>query len=125
TRRNAALARKAAKKPVVLPPLPPAGRPPAPQPLLIDEPSEEPSGWADELDLAWDESAPEVDVEDELEYEEGVEVEPEAEVELEPEVEVEVETEVEVEVEPAPARPSRRREPLRARPSEPTSPADR
>jgi len=143
TRRNAALARKAAAKPVVLLPLPPSPLPPPPQPLLLDERSEEPPGWDDDLDLAWDdtdqeEAEREVDElvaelvaeeADELEPEGDVELEPEADVEREPEADVqpgpedEPESEGEVEVEPVAARPARRRQ-LRARPADPASAAE-
>jgi hypothetical protein len=137
TRRNAALARKAATKPVVLPPRLPAEPPALPEPLLIDEPLDEPSGWGNELALAWDDAEPaseeheELEFEDELEPEAAFEVEPEEDVEVEPEEHVEVEAEPEpepdilVEVEPASSRSARRREPLRARPADPSSSAER
>ena len=67
TRRNAALARKAAKKPVVLPPRPPSPPPPEPEPLLVDEEIDEPAGWGDELELAWEETEATQDEDDEFE----------------------------------------------------------
>jgi PIN domain nuclease of toxin-antitoxin system len=117
TRRNAALARKAATKPVVLPPR--SAEPPPPrEPLLVDEALEEPTGWDDELELAWDDAAAghDTEIEDEDEFETKDDVELESEEDLDFESEEEVEVEVEVEVDPVPARPARRREPLRARP---------
>lgn len=134
TRRNARLARKAATKPVVLPPRQPIAPPPPPEPLLIDEPSDEPEAWNSDLDLAWDETEREVDeFVAQIEAEQADEPEPEAGVELEPEGDVEPETEagpaeepqveVEVEVEPLPGRPPRRRQ-LRARPANPASAAE-
>jgi hypothetical protein len=133
TRRNAAVARKAATKPVVLPPRRPVEPPPPPEALLIDDYEDEPKGWADELELAWDDAEPEADDDGEQELDAELEPEPEAiidvdvevEVEAEPDVEVETEAEAEVEVERAPvdgpARPVRRRAPLRARPAPPAA----
>jgi hypothetical protein len=155
TRRNAALARKAATKPVVLPPRLPSEPPAPPEPLLVDDPSEAPAGWGDELDLLWDDGEPQAQLEqepepaDEWERDDDVEpeagdlelqddVEPEAgdvevqdEVEPEPQPEPEPEAEVDaheivIEVDPVPPpRPVRRREPLRARPADASSSADR
>jgi hypothetical protein len=125
TRRNAALARKAAKRPVVLPPRTPVAPLPPLEPLLSDEPLDEPHGWGDELELSWDD-ADEFDDEVEVEQEVEDELEDELEVEdeLEDEVEDELEDEVEVEDEPVTPRPSRRSEPLRARPPVPASSAE-
>ncbi|MEY2447064.1 MAG: hypothetical protein QOH79_540 [Acidimicrobiaceae bacterium] len=129
TRRNAALARKAAKKPVVLPPLEPAAPPPVPQPLLIDEPSDESTGWDDELELSWEDDATDVETEPGVEELEEVEELDDADEleELEADVEVEDEPEVEGEIEAvaAPPRPPRRREPLRARAADGSSSAER
>jgi hypothetical protein len=114
TRRNAALARKAANRPVVLPPRQPVEPPPPLEPVLIDESLDEPSAGGDELlELSRDDTEPA-----------AAEVDVEVEVEEEVEVEVEVEPEEDVEVEVEEERPSRRREPLRARPPEAASSAE-
>ncbi|MEY2453855.1 MAG: hypothetical protein QOD92_3429 [Acidimicrobiaceae bacterium] len=144
TRRNAALARKAAKKPVVLPPRPPSP-PPEPDRLLVDEEVDEPAGWGDELELAWEETeaaAPDEDLDEDVEPEADVEVEAEEEVEVEAEFDEdedindnddevedddyfpEAEYEEEPATTPAPLR-ARRREPLRARTVDPASSAER
>ena len=129
TRRNAALARKAATKPVVLPPRLPVEPSAEREPLLIDEPLDAPSGWGQELELSWDDTEADADETakaEELESEYPEELEPEDDVEVDPEDDIELEEEEpEVEVEPAPPRPARRREPLRARPVDPSSSAER
>ena len=126
TRRNAALARKAAKQPVVLPPREPSA--PPRDPLLIDEPLDDPSGWDDELELSWEDAEPDADETDEAEeLESGYaeELEPEDDVEIDPEDDIELEDEEpEVEVEALPPRLARRRQPLRARPPAPASSAE-
>jgi hypothetical protein len=137
TRRNAALARKAATKPVVLPPRLPIERPAPPEPLLSDEPLDEPSdepldeprAWGDALVLPWRDAKPAAEEHDEFELEPDADLEPEDEPELETEDDVEVEPDeelpVEIEADPVPPRTVRRREPLRARPPDPSSSAER
>jgi hypothetical protein len=123
-RRNASVVRKAAKKPVVVPPRrrfePRPFEPrPWPDPLLVEEQLDEPKGWGAELDLALGEIGPKQHVEEELEDD----LEPEDDVEPKPEPEPE--PELEVEIEAPPVRPTVRREPLRARAPDPSSPAER
>ncbi len=142
TKRNAAVVRKAATKPIVIPPrrvveppVPPPQPPPQPQPLLADEPLAAPPGWGEELHLGWDEpvldrgrrggrrgprggAGGEVDEEPEEEVDE----EPEEEVDEEPEEEVDEEPEEEVDEEPAEevdAEPAEEVEPVPERRREP------
>jgi hypothetical protein len=116
-RRNAAVVRKAAKKPVVVPPRRrfesrPVEPRPWPDPLLVEEQLEEPKGWGADLDLALGGIGPEEPVE---------EHEPAEALDLE----LAAEPEVEIEAPPPLPRPAVRREPLRARAPDPSSPAER
>jgi hypothetical protein len=141
-RRNAAVVRKAAKKPVVVPPArrfeprrfePRRFEPrPRPEPLLVEEQLEEPKGWGADLELALGTVGPPprahvAERDPAPTYEDTDVVEEEFEEELEPEddVELEHEAELEVEAQRPSARPAVRREPLRARPRDPSSPAER
>jgi hypothetical protein len=135
TRRNAAVAREALKKPIVIPPrrvAPPPEIGHAVESLLFEEPLEPPKAWGQELELEWEQAPPisgdELDAEleqgdesddEESEREPGLDVDPEEEAELDDDEESEAELEEAPEPEAyaaPPARPVRRREPLRARP---------
>jgi len=117
TRKHAAIARKSATKPVVVPPRRVDPEPelavarvpddavelveeieveeievdaveePTVEPLLDDVEAEEPSGWADDLELAWDDEKIAIDDRGVLRREFDEEPEPEAEVDGEVEVE--------------------------------------
>jgi hypothetical protein len=78
--------------------------------LLGEVPLDEPAGWRDKLELRWDVAAP------------GAEPAEAVEPKLEEHVDVvEAEAAVDGAAERSPGRPERRREPLRARPQDPSS----